>query len=122
VALFSIDLSSSTASFSPPSFILSTLCTQAACSQHLDYFVSIYLLLQHIELANKKLEYYDIKFEKEALIESLLSKKRIWEKELKPLVGYVPDFEKTVDEIANAVEGRVYVFSLHSQKNKLGLY
>jgi predicted nucleotidyltransferase component of viral defense system len=56
-----------------------------------------------IELANKKLEYYNMKFEKEAFIESLMSKKRIWEKELKPLVGYVPDFQKTVDEIINAV-------------------
>jgi predicted nucleotidyltransferase component of viral defense system len=57
----------------------------------------------NIELANKKLEYYDMKFEKELFIETLMSKKRIWEKELKPLVGYVPDFAKTVDEIANAV-------------------
>lgn len=54
----------------------------------------------NIELANKKLEYYDMKFEHEAFIESLISKKRIWENELKPLVGYVPDFGKTVDEIA----------------------
>jgi hypothetical protein len=61
----------------------------------------------NIELANKKLEYYDMKFEKEAFIESLRNKKRIWENELKPLVGYVPDFEKTVDETMNAVEGRV---------------
>ena len=53
----------------------------------------------NIELANKKLEYYDMKFEKEAFIESLMNKKRIWENELKPLVGYVPDFGKTVDEI-----------------------
>lgn len=57
----------------------------------------------NIELANRKLEYYDMKFEKEAFIESLMSKKRIWDKELKPLVGYVPDFEKTVDEIVIAV-------------------
>jgi len=57
----------------------------------------------NIELANKKLEYYDMKFKKEAFIESMMSKKRIWENELKPLVGYVPDFEKTVEEILNAV-------------------
>jgi predicted nucleotidyltransferase component of viral defense system len=57
----------------------------------------------NIELANKKLDYYDIKFEKEKFIENLTRKKRIWEKELKPLIGYVPDFEKTVDEIMNAV-------------------
>ena len=44
-----------------------------------------------------------MKFKKEAFIESLMSKKRIWENELKPLVGYVPDFQKTVDEIINAV-------------------
>jgi len=58
----------------------------------------------NIELANKKLEYYDMKFEKEAFIENLMSKKRIWENELKPLVGYVPDFERTVEEILNAVK------------------
>jgi predicted nucleotidyltransferase component of viral defense system len=58
----------------------------------------------NIELANKKLEYYDMKFEIEAFIENLMSKKRIWENELKPLIGYVPNFEKTVDEIANAVK------------------
>jgi hypothetical protein len=48
-----------------------------------------------------------LKFEKESFIERVMSKKRIWEKELKPLVGYVPDFEKTVEEIAYAVEERV---------------
>lgn len=76
-----------------------------------DIFDARFLIVKkipvNIELANKKLEYYDIKFEKETFIESLLSKKRIWENELKPLVGYVPDFEKTVDEIVSAVEGRV---------------
>jgi len=73
-----------------------------------DIFDARYLILKkipvNIELANKKLEYYDIKFEKEAFIESLMSKKRIWEKELKPLVGYAPDFGKTVDEIIKAVQ------------------
>ncbi len=32
----------------------------------------------------------------------MLNRKRMWENELKPLVGYVPDFEKTVEEIMNA--------------------
>jgi len=31
-----------------------------------------------------------------------MSKKRVWENELKPLVGYVPDFQKTIEEIMNA--------------------
>jgi hypothetical protein len=54
-------------------------------------------------LNRKNLEYYDKKFEKKAFNESLISKKKIWENELKPLVSYVPDFAKTVEEILNAV-------------------
>ena len=58
----------------------------------------------NIELSNRKLEYYDMKFEKWAFIENLMSKKRKWKNEIKPLVGYVPDFEKTVEIIANVIQ------------------
>ena len=58
----------------------------------------------NIELVNKKLEYYHLTFEKDAFLESLTNMKSIWEKELKPLVSFLPDFEKTTMEILNAVE------------------
>jgi predicted nucleotidyltransferase component of viral defense system len=58
----------------------------------------------NIELVNKKLEYYHLTFEKDAFLESLANMKKIWEKELKPLVSFLPDFEKTTMEILNAIE------------------
>ncbi len=54
------------------------------------------------ELINKKLEYYDMVFDMHAFTTSLMDKNRIWEKELKPLVSFIPDFEKTAKEILEA--------------------
>ncbi len=54
------------------------------------------------ELINKKLEYYDMVFDLDAFKTSLMGKNRIWEKELKPLVGFIPNFEKTAKEILDA--------------------
>ncbi|MCZ7394061.1 MAG: nucleotidyl transferase AbiEii/AbiGii toxin family protein [Candidatus Methanoperedens sp.] len=54
------------------------------------------------ELINKKLEYYDMVFDLVAFTTSLMDKNRIWERELKPLVSFIPDFEKTAKEILEA--------------------
>lgn len=54
------------------------------------------------ELITKKLEYYDMVFDLHAFTISLMEKKRIWEKELKPLISFIPDFEKTAKEILDA--------------------
>lgn len=51
------------------------------------------------ELINKKLEYYGMVFDPDAFTASLMDKNRIWEKELKPLVSFIPNFEKTAKEI-----------------------
>jgi predicted nucleotidyltransferase component of viral defense system len=53
-------------------------------------------------LINKKLDYYSMVFDLDAFTESLMDKNGIWEKELKPLVGFIPNFEKTVKEILEA--------------------
>ncbi len=57
----------------------------------------------NMELINKKLEYDDMHFDSDTFLSSLTAKKSIWEKELKPLVSFVPDFEKTAGEIAKRV-------------------
>lgn len=49
----------------------------------------------NLELINKKLEYYNMCFDRDRFIANLMNKKRIWEKELHPLVTFVPDFEKS---------------------------
>ncbi len=54
------------------------------------------------ELINKKLDYYDMVFDLDTFITSLMDKNRIWEKELKPLVSFIPNFEKTAKEISDA--------------------
>ncbi len=57
----------------------------------------------NMELVNKKLEYYNMLFERDAFIASLMNKKGVWVKELKPLVSFIPDFEKTAREIIDAI-------------------
>lgn len=57
----------------------------------------------NLELINKKLEYYNMRFDRDRFIANLMNKKRIWEKELQPLVTFVPDFEKSASEILNAL-------------------
>ncbi len=57
----------------------------------------------NIELVNKKLEYYDMHFDSDSFIAGLLNKKGIWEKELKPFVSFIPDFEKTAREIIEEI-------------------
>ncbi len=54
------------------------------------------------ELINKKLEYYGMVFDPDAFTAGLMNKKRIWERELKPLVSFIPDFEKTAKEVLDA--------------------
>jgi hypothetical protein len=54
------------------------------------------------ELINKKLEYYGMVFDLDTFTASLMDKNRIWEKELKPLVSFIPNFEKTAKEILDA--------------------
>ncbi len=54
------------------------------------------------ELINKKLEYYSMVFDLDSFKAGLMDKNKIWEKELKPLVSFIPDFEKTAKEILDA--------------------
>lgn len=60
----------------------------------------------NMELVDKKLEYYNMHFERDAFIASLMNKKGVWVKELKPLVSFVPDFEETAREIIEAIQMR----------------
>lgn len=55
------------------------------------------------ELINKKMDYYGKVFDLDAFTASIMDKSIIWGKELKPLVSFIPDFEKTVKEILDAV-------------------
>ncbi len=59
----------------------------------------------NMELVNKKLEYYDMHFDRDAFIASLMNIKGVWVKELKPLVSFVPDFGRTAREIIDAIPG-----------------
>lgn len=56
----------------------------------------------NLELINKKLEYYGMVFDLHAFTTSLMDKNRVWEKELKPLASFIPDFEKTAKEILDS--------------------
>lgn len=56
----------------------------------------------NLELINKKLEYYGMVFDLNAFTTSLMDKNRVWEKELKPLASFIPDFKKTAKEILDS--------------------
>ncbi len=47
-----------------------------------------------LELVNKKLEYYGMKWNKEKFVQALNIKAEIWESELKPLLRNIPDFRR----------------------------
>ena len=68
-----------------------------------DLYDAVFLLRKGInpqmELINKKLEYYNLKFDKETFIHRPLLVKPIWKSELSYLVKNVPDFEEYVKEI-----------------------
>lgn len=72
-----------------------------------DVFDAVFLIKKKVpvnmELVNKKLEYYNMHFERDAFIASLMNKKGVWKKELKPLVSFIPDFGKTAGEIIEAI-------------------
>jgi predicted nucleotidyltransferase component of viral defense system len=46
-----------------------------------------------IDLINKKLEYYNLKFNKDEFLQKIEAIEKIWEKELKPLVSVLPSFK-----------------------------
>jgi len=46
-----------------------------------------------IDLINKKLEYYNLKFNREEFFQKLKAIEKIWEEELKPLVNVLPSFK-----------------------------
>ena len=54
------------------------------------------------ELINKKLDYYGKVYDLDAFTARIMDKSIIWEKELKPLVSFIPDFKKTAKEILDA--------------------
>ncbi len=47
-----------------------------------------------LNLVNKKLEYYGMKWSMEKFTEAITLRSEIWETELKPLLGTVPDFSE----------------------------
>ncbi len=55
------------------------------------------------ELINEKLKLYDLVWDRKEFVESLKSKKEIWESELKQLIRRVPNFEKTLKLIKNNI-------------------
>jgi predicted nucleotidyltransferase component of viral defense system len=52
-----------------------------------------------VDLINKKLKYYNLKFNKEEFFQKIKDIEEIWEKELKPLVNVVPSFETIKKEV-----------------------
>ncbi len=46
-----------------------------------------------VELIKKKMEYYNLKFDKKMFIESINKKQNIWTQELKPFLNNLPDFK-----------------------------
>ncbi len=51
------------------------------------------------DLINKKLKYYDKKFDKKEFSEALTSKKKLWLKDLTPLIRNIPDFDQVKKRI-----------------------
>lgn len=52
----------------------------------------------------KKLKYYDMKFSKKELINSIDKKKDVWKPELRPFVKDLPSFEEVAREIKKIIE------------------
>jgi predicted nucleotidyltransferase component of viral defense system len=52
-----------------------------------------------VDLINKKLEYYNLKFNKEEFFQKIKDIEKVWEKELKPLVNVLPSFETIKKEV-----------------------
>jgi len=52
-----------------------------------------------VELINKKLEYYSLKYNKKAFLKKVKEMKNIWEIEMRNLVDIVPKFDKVLKNI-----------------------
>jgi predicted nucleotidyltransferase component of viral defense system len=63
------------------------------------YFLINQRVKLNIELINKKLKYYNKKFSKKELFDSLKEKESIWNSELSGLVNNVPDFDLVMKEV-----------------------
>ncbi len=57
-------------------------------------------------LAKEKLKYYNEEWDPEKFKKNLELKRKLWEVELKPLIGDVPDFEKVKKTILEKVAGK----------------
>lgn len=56
------------------------------------------------EILEKKLDYYEMSFKKENFIETVKNTSKLWEKELKPLVKELPDFETVKNVVVKRFE------------------
>lgn len=54
-----------------------------------------------LELIKNKLTYYKLEFDIEVFLQSLKKRKDVWEKELKPFVSSLPEFEIVLKEVSN---------------------
>jgi len=57
----------------------------------------------NIALANRKLSYYDLKFEKERFVERVADLKKGWNEKLRPIVSALPSFEKVEKDVKEAL-------------------
>lgn len=55
-------------------------------------------------LVNEKLKYYSMRFDKNELVNHIKKSEAIWKTELGPLVGFVPDFKTSLDEIKESLK------------------
>ncbi len=72
-----------------------------------DVFDSFSLLKKGIKidkkLIEKKLEYYNLKFNNKKLLDSVEEKKKLWETELKPLLKELPKFNEVKNKILSEI-------------------
>jgi predicted nucleotidyltransferase component of viral defense system len=63
-------------------------------------------IVPEIGLINKKLEYHDLKFNKEEFFQKIKATEKIWEKELKPLVSMLPSFRVVEKDVVEKFKKR----------------
>jgi len=56
------------------------------------------------EIVNEKLKYYNMVFDEKELIDCIKKSESVWKEELGPLVGFVPDFKSSFNEIKESLK------------------
>jgi len=60
-----------------------------------------------VDVIEKKLEYYDMHLDRDALKKSIFDKKKIWKPELRPLTPQLPDFEEVEKVIIDSISKNI---------------